>query len=802
MNLLAASIKKTLIVSIALSMSSCLKPDSDSESSEGLAILTLSGKVAMADGSVAANTMVFTDHDESSRIMTDENGEYKLTLRSPDLAVVSSANGRPKSSFFLIFEQNDGTRLRAISPAIETSVRGNLTIDPVTLQNPSSAEGKVIVLRDGEQQAVPAEGVHLWIGRTEVVAAHDGSFSAKDLPAGKVPVRAYLKDAADMSDSWLLTAGETKSFSQPLIMFPPTGIHGLVQFADLSATAGLPGRTPYTKSFIVRNSPLAAHFRYHHRREELETPGKINWRPIQQSFDYDFAANGGHTLYYQFSSQDQQQTSQIYAMQTIIDPLGASGGIVINDGSGFARSLDLTLKIDIPPTAFRMRIAESEVDLRNSEWRLPEPLISYSLKPYANLDIGSRTLHVQFADVNGVLSPIYSASVIVTLWPSALPPVFTINGGDPASAVRMVRLDIQVPTNAYEMQIFEAADSGSSSPLAALGIPGGGSNGGSTRNLWLAVKPQLWFKFNSAGLKTLYLQFRTADQITSPMYEQSIRIDPFQNLADGFVINGGAPVARSRHLDISLLPPHGSVQFKIGEVPGLLNQLPWLTITPNYIHSTLIEGLRTVYVAYRTIDGDESPVFSQSIFIEAFPPDAGDFVINGGDIATITPTLHIDLLPPINARYFAISEGFIPRDEDAVWREIQPNVALTVFGAGSKSVFVRYRTDDNIVSAAIQRVIFYDPFPYGTAGVVINNGAVSTTSQQVNLRIYGEINLLRMRVSNDILSISSLPFIEYRTNMTWDLPANNGLHKVYIQFETATGERSPVYFSEITKTDP
>lgn len=798
----AAGIKKAIIVGILLSMSACLKPDSDSSSSESLAILTLSGKVTYADGSAAANTMVFTDHDDASRIMTDENGEYSLTLRSPDLALVSTANNRPKSSFFLIFEVNEGQRLRAISPSIETSARGTLTVDPVILQNPAAVEGKVIVLRDGQQQAVPAEGVRLWIGRTEVITSHDGSFAATDLPPGKIPVRGELKDAAELRESWLLLPGETKTFTQPLVMFPAEGIHGLVQLAEDSAYAALPGRTPYTKSFLVRTSPQATYFRYHHRREDLENPGKISWRNVQQSFDYDFAANGGHTLYYQFANQDMQQSSQIYALQTIIDPLGASNGIVINDGSGYARSLDLTLKIDVPPTAFRMRVGESEIDLRNTEWRLPEPLINYSLKPYANLDIGSRTIHVQFADVNGVLSPVYTASVIITLWPAALPPVFTINGGDSASATRLVRLDIQVPTNAYEMQIFEASESNNISPLSSvLGIPGV-NNSGPTRNLWLAVKPQLYFKFNGAGIKTLYLQFRTADQITSPMYEQSIRVDPFPNLADGFVINNGAPFARSRHLDISLLPPHGSVQFKIGENSGQLSQLPWITLMPNYIYTANSEGRKNIYVAYRTLDGDESPVFTQSIFIEAFPPNDGDFEINGGALATLSPKLHIDLYPPLTARFFSISEGFVPREEDAVWHEIRPDFALNVFGAGSKSVFVRYRSDDNIISAAIQRVIFYDPFPYGTAGLIINNGAMTTVDSLVNLKIFGEINLMRMRVSNEIQNIFTLPFTEFRQNMTWQLPAGNGLHKVYVQFETAIGEISPVYFSEITKVDP
>jgi hypothetical protein len=558
-------------------------------------------------------------------------------------------------------------------------------------------------------------------------------------------------------------------------------------------------KTPYTKAFSVRHSPNAVSFRYHHIREKLEQ-SEVQWKPISQKIEYDFGSNGGHTLYYQFSDQTNQTTSQLYSLQSIIDPLSDSSGFVVNDGIGVTNALDVTLKIDIPPTAFRMRVAETMADLKLVEWNIPQPIFNYRLRAYPDVDIGSRTIYIQFGDVGGILSPVYTSSITVDLWPAPVPAVFTINGGDADSKTRLVKLDIKVPTQAYEMQIFEESIDRSSGGQTTVVIDSNiTSSGTNTRSLWLAAKPELYFKFSGAGMKTLYLQFRTRDMIVSPLYDQQIRIQPFPVASDGFVINNGSPISSSRHLELDLIPPHGSIQFKVSESGIGLNQSPWLSIVPTYLFSVTSPGVKTLYLEYRNIDGDESAVFTQNIYVEPFLPGTNNFVINGGQPVTLSPKLHIELQPAMTATHFMIGEGRVPDLDNDEWLEIRPNFAFEVFGTGSKLIYVRYRSDDGVVSAAIQQTIFYDPFPFGTAGVVINNGATTTSSTQVSLTIFGEINLTTMRISNDIDDINSMPFIQFQSELTHLIPDSIGLHKVYVQFKTATGEFSPVYFSEITK---
>lgn len=792
-----------MIVGLGMIVTSgCLKPDSKSSESEALTSLMVSGKVVYANGTPASGVKIYTNASIESDFQSESDGKFNLVLQAPELTSLSTVSGQSQSAFYVFFESSDDTNLRGVSESISTSSRGVVKVETVKIQTPASVEGKILILRDDGQISVPTDGVKLRIGSKDLTTGAEGAFAVSDIPAGRIPVYGFIDGSAPFRDTWQLLAGESKKFDVPFLIFPAKGIHGLVmQDQNAVIQSPLTTKTPYTKAFSVRNSPNAVNIRYHHVREKLEK-SEIEWKPINQKIEYDFGANGGHTLYYQFADQSNQVTSQLYSLQTIIDPLGNSTGFVVNDGTGTTNSLDVTLNIDVPLTAFRMRVGETMEDLKRAEWMNPQPVFNYRLKAHPNVDIGSRTIYVQFGDVGALLSPVFTANITVNLWPAPIPDVFTINNGDPESKSRLVKLNINVPTQAYEMQIFEAPEDrikpGSNDPTVVIGGIGT-SAATNTRSLWLAAKPELYFNFSGAGMKTLYLQFRTRDMIISPLYDQQIRVQPFPIAADGFVINNGSPISSSRHLELSLIPPHGSVQFKVGETGNGLNQAPWLSLNPAFLFTVGSPGVKTLYVEYRNIDGDESAVFTQSIYVDPFLPGENNFVINGDQPITISPKLHIELLPAMSATHFMIGEGRFPNPEDEVWLEIRPNIAFTISGTGSKLIYVRYRSDDGIVSAAIQKTIFYDPFPFGSAGVVINNGAATTSTNIVSLDIFGEINLTTMRISNDISTINAMPFMQYQSETNHLIPDTIGLHKVYIQFKTATGEISPVYFSEITK---
>jgi len=793
-------INTMITCTVMIFVTSCLKPDSKSSESEGQTSLLISGKVVFANGTPASGVKVYTTSSVDTEQETQSDGKFNLVLHAPELASLSFMSGRAQTNFYVFFESNDGTNLRGVSEPIGTSSRGVVKVGTVKIQPTASVEGKVLLLKDDGQISVPTDGVKLRIGSKDLTTGAAGTFAVSDIPAGQVPVYGFIDGSAPYRDTWQILPGEVKKFEVPFLIFPENGVHGLIMRDFHSPIpSALTTKTPYTKAFSVRNSPNAAVFRYHHIREKLEK-SEVEWKLINQKIEYDFGANGGHTLYYQFADQSNQTISQLYSLQTVIDPLGDSTGFVVNDGTGITNSLEVTLNIDVPATAFRMRVAETMEDLKQVEWTLPQPVYNYRLKAHPHVDIGSRTIFVQFGDVGGILSPVFTANVTVNLWPAPIPDVFTINGGDLESVSRLVKLEIQVPTHAYEMQIFEAPEDRFSPGQTTVVIDGPISSGSTnTRNLWLAAKPELYFKFTGSGLKTLYLQFRTRDMIVSPLYDKQIRIQPFSVTAEGFVINNNSPFSNSRHLELNLIPPYGSVQFKVSESGIGLRQAPWLSLVPNYLFSVSGPGTKTIFLEYRNIDGDESAVFTQFIEVNPFQNGDSDFLINGGQPVALSPILHIDLLPPMMATHFMIGEGIAPPPEFGQWLEIQPNFNIQVFGTGSKLIYVRYRSDDDIVSAAIQRTIFYDPFPFGSAGVVINNGATSTSSSLVELDIFGEVNLTSMRISNDISIINSLPFMQYQSETMHQIPSSNGLHKVYIQFRTAHGEISPVYFSEITK---
>jgi hypothetical protein len=209
--------------------------------------------------------------------------------------------------------------------------------------------------------------------------------------------------------------------------------------------------------------------------------------------------------------------------------------------------------------------------------------------------------------------------------------------------------------------------------------------------------------------------------------------------------------------------------------------------------------MRTIYVQYQNLDGDQSQVYTQTIWVDPLPPESYDFVINAGAPVTWIPELTLSLIAPPDAVFVSISEGHVPDLYSTHWVDASPLMPLVIGGTGLKQVFVRWKTIDGDVSEAVRRTIYYDPFPFGASGVSIDGGAASTTDADVALTLFAPPHLTQMRVGLDPLTIRDLPFMEYDAAMTFTIPDAPGTHKVYVQFANALGEPSPVYFDEILK---
>lgn len=783
----------TFVAGATIVLSGCSSKNKSAPLAAAPQGLTLSGHVVDGKGIPVSGVLVYIEDEAQPRITTNANGIYSIHVSEDDLLRLDSTRRNASTTFQLYFESFADTSLVAASAPIDLAERGHRELAATTLTAGATVSGKVLQL-GGNHVAEPAAGAKVRMGRAVVEAQTDGSFTLKPVPVGLTTVSADAARYASAEQNIELATGGEYPLPRPLVLFPDGELTGYVTMLEpVDLTQLVASGHPFLRKFIVHASHASRFIRYSHTPESLAIEP---WRPVSPTFDYDFPQDGGNLLFYQFADASQTAISGAYKLTVRLDQFGETKGIVIENGSGLVTRRNVLVHVDVPAAAYRMRLAETPEELYLKPWRQPQQIVEYTFELRRNIfdgllePFGQRTLYCQFADAFGIESPAYQATVTIDLFPLASSEVFVINGGAPQTEDQLVRLDIRVPPNAYEMRIYQPDIIDQSG--------------------WLAASPIAYFSFQIPGIKTLYVQFRSIDGILSPAYQQVIRVLPFQQIDTGFVINGGAPLAISRLLTIDLIPPYTAIAFRIIEqdqpVPG-----PWLSLVPRTLYRAMRSGEIVLQLQYLSHDFQESPFYSQSIVVDPFPPDSGDFIIDGGAIATNDPTLHLSIAAPPNAVAMQAYEGISANDPnfdifgfpvaDPDWFAIAPTLEIPVSpGTGVKLVSVRFRDVNGDESGLIQKAIFYDPFPVNAQGVLIDRGAATTDDNEVELTFFGGPSLSKVRVTTDPDEfLADPPFVERPLQMKFTLPGTSGLHRIYVQFQTITGENSPMYFADIVK---
>jgi hypothetical protein len=782
---------------------SCARHGGDSStSSNAPSGLVLRGDVSDSLGTPLSDVLVYAEGSDDALASTEADGTYELALGADELARLSAALTPGQTAFHLFFEsaaEATAGELLGLGEPVAAAERGERQLATVMLRKAAKLTGKVVSSPHGGR-ATPYAGATVRFGRSQSTSADDGTFTLDHLPSSALmSLRATAPQLAAADRDVSLDAGETTALDEPLVLFAETGVTGFAEIdGAMTAEATVAAGHPLQRSFRIQGSTDAHYFRYSHDPAALPA---LPWHPITSaaSFTYEFPKSGGNLLYYEFSNDDQSALSEIYQILVEIDVFPDTNGIVVEDGSGVVTRRNVLVHVDVPAAARHMRFGETQEELLTRLWLPVAPLHEFTFSTPGVDGYGRKTLYCQFQDPLGGLSELYWANVVVQLWPHADGPVYKIEGGRPTTPEHLVRLDIIVPPNAYQMRLFEAGNSGSSTG------GGGGSSisallgGGSAPEVWLKADPVQFYTFTSAGPKTLLLQFRSYDASVSPVYQQNIRVLPFVGeLNVGFQINGGAPVTASRLVDLAMSPPLTATQFRIYD-----NQIfsAWMALAPHVPYMFTLSGERTLGVQFRNHDLEESMVFEQTITVQQFTPQVGDVVIDGGALVTNDPTLHLSITPPPNATQMMVFEGVSPPSfSSSNWLSVAPEYVQNVFGSGLKTVFVKFRDINNDESGYIESSIYYDPFPVGAAGIVLDGGATTTTGTTVTATFFGGPQLHQLRVGLNPDTLQGDPWLARPASLSVTLPAAAGTYNVYVQFQSLTGEQSPLYFATITKS--
>ena len=834
---LAKCLRRAVLVPVLLLFASpaCIKAKSTSPTAQATDGVILSGVVRSAQGAAEASVSVYAEAEGQALAQSAADGTFSVTLDSATLARIQATLPAGVDHFRLYVDRSSDPSRRGASDLIALAERGQKALGSIVLSQAATVSGS-IVSAGADKSLAPVGSASVRIGRYAAQTGTDGKFTISGLPSGTghllvaaAPGYQLLASPVDVS------AGEQKSLPTPLVMFKDSGVQGLLLATGADGQAKLiASGHPYQRTFIPRASASAKYLRYASDQGQVQS-GAAPWLAIPSSFDFDFPKDGGNVLYYQFADDARQNLTPIGSYTLVLDEFGQTKGLVIEDGSGRVFRRDVSLRLDVPVAAYRVRFAEAEAALAQAAWLEPAATMPYTFALEKDpttgrfLGFGLKTIYMQYQDALGLLSPTYKASTSLEMFPTQPTGVFQINGGATSSPDRLVSVRVTVPPNAVFMRLWEAIVNapGTNPILASTANPTDNNN--KTRNtieVWLAAQSNTFFTFPSSGMKTLYLQFKTRDNVESPVYQQAIRIDPFPDQPAGFTVNGGATVAQSPVLNIQLTPPDGSQQFMIFEADSLSTTVTletsnlsgvitsalsntntytpvWQALTPRLNYVVTSSGSHLLKVKFRNADKEESGVYQQAILVDPYPPPIGSFVINGGAQVSLSRQLQLSIQPPPNATAMAVGVDLTPDPGNGNWVTINNFATAQIpLRTGPHTIYLRFKTSDfpqglEQVSPALAQTIFYDPFPLGSLGLMINGGAATTVGQQVALTFVTTPNVTKFRVADAPEDLATKTYQALVPSYAYTLPAGAGDHRVYVQYATDEGDESPAYFATI-----
>jgi hypothetical protein len=848
-----------LTIALPLHLTGCLEDQGQKVASVSDAVI-LSGMTVDAAGEPVEGVNVTAEREAETLAMSGPDGRFEIVLPRSRIRGITSTLSSERKTFFLYFEQVERNFFTASEP-ISLDDIGARSLGLVVMAAPGGVSGKAL-RADAGQIISPAAGSAIHVGPVSAVVAEDGSFHFTRAPSGRVPMTITASGARVFYAEYQILAGQTRALEDPCISFSGVGPLGVIVEKPGRPLAELvESGHPTSKHFRVHAAEETRFVRVHHELAKLEaleaqeasrqslglqdpkptTPadtGKagvsatdIPWFPVTSDLDYDFPANGGHVLYYQFTDFTKTKRSKIYQVGVDVDVFADSEGFFGLGSSPFGSSR-MRLGVDVPVAAVSMRFAEDPKDLASLPWSPIAAELSYDFHPRdADPTRGGepilRKLYGQFRDAYG-----HDSGIFVSLFELRLFPGLSLVVGDGSGLVteQVVPVQLNVPPEALFMRSAESPE-------------------GLKEAVWQAAAPAAEFRFSPtldpktnsysiAGQRQVCYQLKDVNAFISQAVCENVVVDLFAPSASyGFRINGGAPVSTSLMVDLEIAVPPNASEMRIFESASdgtttitstgtasiytagggrnTVAEREWLPAMDRAFFTFGTAGSKTLLVQFKMAGDLVSTSYAQPITILPLEESyiATDFLINGGAPLAVDPTLSIDILNvPGSAVAMAVStvatavvtaglattpviDPGSEQSQIGLWQPLSDHSELNVRGKGPKTVLVQFRNSDGQLSPVFKRTIDYDPFPAELVRVEVDGGASKTYDGKVQVEVTAPATAWGMRVSTSLSGIATEPYQPFQNSFDLTLPAATGDYRVYIQLKADNGDESLIFSS-------
>jgi hypothetical protein len=426
-------------------------------------------------------------------------------------------------------------------------------------------------------------------------------------------------------------------------------------------------------------------------------------------------------------------------------------------------------------------IISNNADFAGAGWQTVGTSSSWEL---TSID-GTKTVYIKVKDTAGNISDVASDSIILdTATPTG---TIIINNGDSFTNSAAATLALTSSATSGQMMISDNADfSGAAwEPFSAT---------------------KSWTLSNGDGTKTVYAKFKSQSGLLSDVVNDTITLDT-QAPSTTLSINSGAASTNSANVTLTISatdpsPSSGVTQMMVSNSSDF-SGASWETYATSKPWTlTTGDGIKTVYIRVKDAATNESAVANDTISLATSTPPTGTVVINSNAVCTNSTSVTLTLTSSATNGQMMISNS--SSFTGASWQAFSATKAWTLAtGNGTKTVYVKFKDTAGNISTVVTDTILLDTVK-PTGSILINNGACSTNSRNVTLKLSASdpspaSGVTQMMISNSS-SFTGASWETYATSKAWTLTSCAGTKYVYVKYKDAAGNISSVYNDSICYT--
>ncbi|MCX6118329.1 MAG: carboxypeptidase-like regulatory domain-containing protein [Proteobacteria bacterium] len=375
--------------------------------------------------------------------------------------------------------------------------------------------------------------------------------------------------------------------------------------------------------------------------------------------------------------------------------------------AGAPVSLSKLVQIDIPnlpPNAFEMKVWENGTNISSTFWQRAS-----SSAPFLLSSTGTKIVNLQFRDLDGLSSPVYtevidirqSETAGVTLSFASLDPN---NQVGPVIPSRYILMQFIPPQNALAFRFMELITDGGNSNLGGNGTASGTGASTDPNDIsnypWINLVPFYVAYARGIGLRSYTVEYLTNDGIKISTTSQIFIPEIPANIGD-FTINNGSPTSLFPTVELQVTPPinavamsatnltlqqttaNSSTNFSFGQSSTSSVNDQWVSPIQNMSFRLDSRGTQSIQIRFRDPNGNvNAPSVVKSIIFEPFPPFPDNVkVVDINNSATTTNNLlvNIKVTLPESAHSYRISQDREFNDSSE-FLEIPTSTKTTIAG--------------------------------------------------------------------------------------------------------------------------